>query len=375
MARSRGLMRSVLATAAALTLVAVAAPLTAQTGWRGLGITGGFSVEGYRGNLAAVTVPLVDSTDRAAAATGEFAGSGQYVFLESANRFLGISLDAGMRQFAATGFEVRDYAPREWVGSVALGLRQDISWASLQGNVQARGRSVTDRPPIPLYIQPASGGVSGALSLFLEPLRDVRFDAEVSAEVADYTSNDFAPLLDLLDRTGRGFEVGAAWGRDWNVRFFTGLRSTTYQQQPTFDENDPSRRDRTYRLGAEWESLGEDVWVQMGVTGTFNRSNSRRPEYDAVSVSGLVSVPLPWQLDANLYGVVTAKSYLTTRRFASLVPGEEADNASVLYLSLRRPVRSNLDASLRLGWTRAETDLGDSYFRRYGMGMFLHYRP
>lgn len=352
-------------------------PLAAQVpthGWRGMTLSGGLSVEGYQGNLASLTVPLVDSTEQAAAAAGEFAGRAEYVLIENERRFFAATFDAGMRQFAATGFEVRDYAPREWVGSVDVRYQQHFKWGTLLGTGRLRGRSVSDRPPIPLYIQPAYGITGAVLGARFAPIRDVRFDAEFTGELSDFRSNEFAPLLDLLDRSSKGLEVGAAWGDDWTVRFFSGIRTTGYAKQPTYDDADPSRRDRMYRLGTEWEIRG-DAWGQIGVEGMFNRSNSKRPEYDAVSVSGLLSVPLPWELSGNVYAVLTAKRYLTDLQFARLVPGEEADNASVVYLSLLRPIAPNLDGSVRLGWTRAETEVGDSYYRRYGVGMFLHYRP
>ncbi len=352
----------------------MAAPADAQLVWRNVSFTGGVSVEGYRGNLAAVTVPLVDSTESAAAAAGEFAGHGQLWFIEGTDRSLGLTLDAGLRQFAATGFEVRDYAPREWVGTIDLGFRESLSFGTVTSAVRLQGRSVTDRPPIPLYIQPSFGAVAGSLALRLVPIENVRFDAEVTAETADYRSTGFAPLLNLLDRRAVGGEVGAAWGSEWQIRFYTGFRGTSYQRQGTNDPADPFRRDRTARLGAEWE-MSRTVIAQLAVEGTFNRSNSKRPEYDAVSVRALFAAPLFWDLNANLFGVVTGKRYLTQTSFARLVPGEEADNASVVYLSLLRPVAPNLDASVRVGWTRAETDVGDSYFRRYGVSLFLHYRP
>ena len=348
--------------------------LDAQVRFRNVSFTGGVSVEGYQGNLAAVTVPLVDSTESAAAAAGEFAGAGQLVFIEGDRRQLALGLDGGLRQFAATGFEVRDYAPREWVGTADLAFRETLDWGVVQVTAGAEGRNVTDRPPIPLYIQPSFGEVRGTAAVRLREIQGVIFDGAVSAELSDYRSNEFAPLLDLLDRQSVGAEIGAAWGNVWQVRFFTGLRATSYERQGTNDPADPFRRDRALRLGAQWE-LSRTVLAQFGVEGTFNRSNSKRPEYDAVSFRGLLSVPLFWEMNANLFGVVTGKRYLTETEFARLVPGEEADNASVVYLSLLRPVAPNLDASVRLGWTRAETELGDSYFRRYGVGVFLHYRP
>ena len=60
---------------------------------------------------------------------------------------------------------------------------------------------------------------------------------------------------------------------------------------------------------------------------------------------------------------------------ARLVPGEEADNASVAYITLARPLAPNLDGRLRFGWTRAETDIGDSYYERYGVTFLFDFRP
>jgi hypothetical protein len=35
----------------------------------------------------------------------------------------------------------------------------------------------------------------------------------------------------------------------------------------------------------------------------------------------------------------------------------------------------NLDGAIRFGWTRAETDIGDSYFQRFGATFLFRYRP
>lgn len=58
-----------------------------------------------------------------------------------------------------------------------------------------------------------------------------------------------------------------------------------------------------------------------------------------------------------------------------LVPGEEVNNALVVYLDLARPFAPALDGSVRLGWTRAEADVGDSYFQRFGISMLLRCHP
>ena len=87
------------------------------------------------------------------------------------------------------------------------------------------------------------------------------------------------------------------------------------------------------------------------------------------------SAPLPHGWTLQFLANLTDKKYLTRTDFARLVPGEEADNASVVYLELSRPLMVNLDGAVRFAWTRAETDIGESYFQRYGATVLLRYRP
>jgi hypothetical protein len=87
------------------------------------------------------------------------------------------------------------------------------------------------------------------------------------------------------------------------------------------------------------------------------------------------SAPLPRGLNLNLYALLTTKDYVHQTEFARLVPGEEADNASTVYLELARPLMVNLDGAVRFGWNRAETDIGDSYFERFGTTVLFRYRP
>jgi hypothetical protein len=349
----------------------------AQSMWRDVAFSGGLSVEGYRGNLAAVTVPLVDSTESAAAAVGEFSGRGALWIVDQISRGLWFNFDAGFRQFAASGFEVRDYAPREWVGTLSMQFWQELGWGQVMATARARGRSVEDRPPIPLFIQPGYASGDGGLRVQLNEVRGVRFDGSVGGEISDCSSLAFTPQLDLLDRKAANVEIGAEWeGQSaWTVRFYSGMEFAHYERQGTFDVDDPFRRDRTVRAGARWSYSGAPIFAALGIEGMFNRSNSRRPEYNAVSLNLVSGIDLPWDVSLNLYGTLTEKRYQLETGFARLVPGEEADNASVLYLQLGRPLAVNLDGSVRFGWTRAETDIGDSYFQRYGVAFLLDYRP
>jgi len=351
------------------------APTAAQVQWRDLVITSGISGEGYNGNLPAVTIPAVDSTRRASAAVGEFGLRGGLFLLNRNERSLALQVDAGLRQFSAFGFKVRDYAPREWVGRADLIYRRSLESLGelrIQGGVA--GRRVEDRPPMPLYIQPGYRSADGRVLLQLRPIGAAYVDAQLVAEVDDYSANVLSPQMDLLDRKMVGLETGVTWGEDWTVRAHAALGLSVYDNQATFDPGDPNRRDRTMSVGATWTTRSR-IFAQLGLEGTVNRSNSSRPEYDAFNVRAVMSTPLFQDVSLTFFASLTDKRYLTRTDYARLVPGEEADNASVVYLELARPLMVNLDGAVRLGWTRAETDIGNSYFERYGISILLRYRP
>ena len=347
-----------------------------QVRWSDLVFTMGGSADRYTGNFSAVTVAVIDSTDHATAAGGELGVRGTLVLLERERQRLLLDLDGGVRQAAALGFTLRDYAPREWVGTTSLEFRQSLgSWAtgSVRGGLSSR--SVRDRPPMPLFMQPGHATVIGEVGLVTRSFEGVGFDAFVDIESADYRALEFVPQLDLLDRRAVGFELGAGGGSEASrIRFFGGIRWSEYQHQGSFDPDDPFRRDRTVRAGLRWTHLG-DMLVRFGLDGALNRSNSNRPEYDAISVSAELTTALPARLTLSVLALLTSKSYVTETDFALLVPGEEADNASIAYAQLGRSIRSNLDGVVRLGWTRAETDIGDAYYQRFGLSFFFNYRP
>jgi hypothetical protein len=354
-----------------------AGPTTAhaQVQWRDLVVTLGGSIEGYSGNFSAVTVPIVDITESATAVVGELGLRGALSLYTSPQRSLELSFDGGMRQAAAMGFEVRDYAPREWVGSTTAAATQTVgTWGSLRVRGGVRTRSISDRPPMPLFLQPGYSTAQGSVGLVTRSFDGVSFDALADLEWADYRALLFLPQLDLLDRKSSGVEGGVRWGGASTVRFYGGVRWTEYSNQGSFDPADPFRRDRTARVGLEWTYSG-DLIAQVGLDGTVNRSNSKRPEYDALSFRALLTAPLPARFSVSLFAVLTGKSYVHDTDFARLVPGEEADNASIAYLQFVRPLASNLDGAVRFGWTRAETDIGRAYYRRFGGSVQFNYRP
>jgi hypothetical protein len=363
-------MRRLLGVLAAAVSFASPDALHGQVRFQDLVLNLGGGVDGYSGNLPAVTVLIVDSTDHATAVVGEVGVRGVLSLFTSPTRSLTFSFDGGMRQAAAVGFRLRDYAPREWVGSTSARLTQTLgSWGSLEAHGGVRGRSVEDRPPMPLFLQPGYRTESGGIGLATRPFGGVSFDARADVEVVEYLKR-----LDLLDRNSAGFELGVRWGGPSTIRFYGGLRWTDYNNQGSFDPGDPFRRDRTARMGLEWTYPG-DVFAQFGLDGTLNRSNSNRPEYDAVSVRALLTAPLPRDFSLNIYSAFTFKSYVQDISFARLVPGEEADNASVTYLQIGHALASNLDGAVRFAWTRAETDIGDNYYRRFGGSIQFNYRP
>jgi hypothetical protein len=349
-------------------------------------VTGGLSWEDYstRGNFSVVTVPTKDSTEHATAAVGEIGARARVSPLYRPDReVLELTLDGGLRQFAAMGFHLRDYAPREWVTRLTGSYwRAFPEVGNLTVHASYRGRSVEDRPPMPLFLQPGYGGVGASGAFQFVPIQNVAFDVQLDLERTNYSAPRLLPFLDLLDRKSQGVEVGALTRGegDWSVRFYSGFRSTHYEQQVS-DPTPTFRRDRTVNVGALWNlsTLDGDAALRqasIGVEGTVNRSNSLRPQYDALSVTGDAYVELPWwSLSTGLTSLLTWKAYVHQTQFARLVPGEEADNASVVHLDLIRPLASNLNATLRFGWTRAETDIGNSYYNRVGTSLLFNFRP
>jgi hypothetical protein len=346
-----------------------------------VGLTGGVSWERYDGNFSAVTVAVVDSSHHAEAAVGQLSLFANLSLLNRGGRTLGLGLEGGVRQFAAVGFTQRDYAPREWVSRIAGTFTQNVGGeGQLVLGLSHRGRQIEDRPPMPLFLQPAytSSQVSGGFQL--NEHQGVALDIMGDLEKTDYDAGAVLPQLDLLDVKSKGFELGATTQpvqAAWAVRFYGGFHWSDYRQQSTLDPDDPYRRDRAASLGIRWSHAPDRVEdASLGVHATVNRSNSNRPEYDALSLRGFVFRELPvWGLYARATANLTWKTYVHETSFARLVPGEEADNASLLFIDLSREVAPNLDATLRFGWTRAETDIGRSYYRRLGTSLLMTFTP
>jgi len=351
-------------------------PLAAQFTVRDFVVSAGASGEGYQGNLTAISSPITDSTEVVSAFIGELALRSEADFQTRTSGTFYASFDGGVRQFAASGFEQADYSPREWVGTLDLGYSRTVgSGAAIAIDTRLRGREIEDRPPMPLYLQPGYRSGEASVSASLAGPGEVLYDFRVAASKSDFLAPAFAPQIRLLDREALLVEAGALiTSGPATLRLFAGLEGSRYPEQSTFDPDDPFRRDRTFHGGASW-TRQTSYLLQLSLDARANRSNSLRPEYDAVTFSGLFTTSLPRDLSVSVYGAVSAKSYLHPSEFARLLPGEEADNATLAYVAVSRALSSRLDGTVRVGWTRAETDVGDAYFQRFGGSLILRFRP
>ena len=363
--------------------------LSAQARVTELVFTGGMHVERYRGGIPSVTLAVVDSVDQAWATSAELGV--RAILSSSPNGFDGltVTLDGGVRQFDAYGFKLRDYAPRVASGVLDAVFRTTTNYGFLQFSGRAGGRDVADRTPIPLFLEPGYANYEGSALFQTREIGGTYWDVSIEGGRADYNAQDIVPQLDLIDRNKIGLEVGALQGRMWNsarmaMRFYGSFTEFRYPKQGTAYAPDPFRRDQAYQLGVLWQYDGLEssdgfespgIKAEVGIQGTLNRSNASRTEYNAVSVNTQVSTPLPADMRLLVTAVLTAKDYLTETEFIRLIPGEEADNASRVYVGVSRQLTDTVDGLFRIGWTRAETEIGDAYFERYSGSLFLHYRP
>lgn len=351
-------------------------PLAAQFTLRDFVVSAGASAEGYQGNFPAISVPITDSTEVVSAFTGELALRTEADVQTATNGAFFFTFDGGVRQFATTGFEQADYSPREWVGTLDLGYARELgTGGSIAVQTRLRGREIQDRPPMPLYLQPGYRSGEASITASFPGPGEVLYDFRVAASKSDFLAPAFAPQIRLLDREALLVEAGALiTSGPSTLRLFAGLEGSRYPQQNTFAPEDPFRRDRTYQGGVTWTRQTSSL-LQLALDVRANRSNSLRPEYDAFTFSGLFATSLPRDLSLSVYGAISTKSYLHPSEFARLLPGEEADNATLAYVAVSRALSSRLDGTVRVGWTRAETDVGDAYFERFGGSFIVRFRP
>lgn len=346
--------------------------LAAQLRVQSLAVRCGAAFERYTGTFSVVTVPIVDSTDQAIAGASECGFTGRMNVLRRADRTLEFTGGAAVRQLAAAGFQQRNYAPREHSFEVQGNYAELLAGGQLDLVAIVDGRSVTDLPAMPLYLPPGYVSYSGE-ALFSKSLGGSHtVDAGIAVGEKDYAGPSVLPNLDLLDY--RSAEVRASASRLFRrssdtqeasrLHFFAAYHHRRYHRQG-------NRSDHAALLGGAWwldfsESRGLEV--DLNATATLNRSNSSRVEYNSLKVEAVAHKTFGDNI-VSVSGTWADKSYVNPQDF--LVPGEEADNAVILYGELTRFLSSGVRATLGGGWQRAETNISGDYYDQFRISFSL----
>ena len=364
----------------AVALSAAGERLEGQIRFEDVVIGAGVTAEGYRGNFSAVTFPQIDSTNSALAGVGEWSASGTVVLLAREHQTLKVRFDGGLRQFATGGFQLRNYAPREYSGDLSVRHEQHLGGGSLVTDAMVKARSIADRPPMPLYLPPGYDTYGLSTLYRTRPLRtNIYIDVGVSGELADYAAPRVLPALDLLDRTSVTVTAGARRlvrdsSRPEDLSGFRLFGAFSYSSYPKQGLGGVLRTDHALSAGGNYELVTERLGLHVNLHATRSRSNSRRVEYNAGSIDATALWGLGAFTQVSLYGKLARKWY-TNPVQDLLVPGEEADNASVLYAGLTRFLAKDVDMTFRFGWTKAETNISGAYYTRFGGSFFLSVRP
>ncbi len=339
-------------------------------------ITEGASLEGYLGNFAAITVPQIDSTEKAVAGVGEVSVRGILRLMGRENQAFDVAFDGGIRQFATGGFQLRNYAPREHSGNVQTMYQRLIRGGNLTADAGARFRSISDRPPLPLYLAPGYDRYNAGVSYRFRDFLDVG----VGGEVADYAAPKVLPALDLLDRSSLVVNAGvqkiyrgaAELDRNdyWVMRLFSSYSYHSYPQQ---GQGSP-RVDHAVGAGAAFQGRWQRLSLEFTLEGTRSRSTSLRVEYNAARLNGRADWILGEKTQVGLLGTLARKRFIQPGQDA-LVPGEEADNASILYAELTRHLGERVSGAFRFGWQKVETNISGAYYTRFGGSFYLRVRP
>ena len=344
-------------------------------------VRAGLSAGGYWGNLSSVAVVWTDPTERAFAGTGSFELGGEVRF-RGARREVRIDFDGGLWQYATGGFELRNYAPREYNGIVAATYEQRL-WGGLVSVAgQAEARGVADRPPMPLYLQPGYNSYVGRVlytrDLSLDGLVH-KYDVEGRFENRDFAAPRVLPQLDLLDRSSGEAKVDLTryLGSGYSaLRVYGAFRYHSYPRKGLSIR----RRDKAGRAGIEWImdwNENQGLLVEASVGGIFNRSNSRRVEYNLIGFQGSLVKTLGLATDLLLDLEVKRKSYLTPGQY--LVPGEEVDDLTLIQVGLARTLgpidASPINATLRAYWKKAETNISGAFYRNLGVSFSMSATP
>ena len=345
----------------------------------------GGEVYGGDGNFLTIAVPQIDSTERALAASGDMGAAGTLIFMARNGRSLSTDFNFGMRQFVTDGFLQRNYAPRELSGRLQANYSQRLGGGTLLIIPTLDSRHIADRPALPLYLPP--GYNAGAVvANYSRPIaNDLGLYSRLTGEIKDYAAPKDLPAVDDLDRRSVSLEAGAQRvfqgrpeARDPQIRdrstlrFFGAYLHHSYPKQGL----GLRRRDNAARLGGEFTMDRRDTKgfsFSLQAAGTRSRSNSRRVDYNAGRIEATASVELGEDTQLDLQGLWAVKRYINQQDF--LVPGEEADNATIVFAQVTRFLGGGVRAGVGGGWTRAETNISGAYYQRFLVSFSLTVNP
>lgn len=361
----------------ALVLVGRPGTLSGQVRVSDFVITAGLTGEAWWGDFSAIAVPQFDSTESARAAVGEWSARGAFNLLNGSGRRVHATLDGGIRQSAAMGFQLRNYAPREQSGRLSMVYTEELGPGRLTANVTARSRRVIDHPPMPVYKTPGYD-IYGVQAGYGKSVRTMNFELKLAGERADYKPPPALDHLDFLDRNSLVVEaVGERvfYVDDDDPEYFWALRLSGAYGRHSYPRQGEEilRVDNAMRLGTTFDLTMDRLEVTVTMNGTRSRSTSPRVEYN----HGRLHVEAVWyweKTDLSLTGTLARKRYTRPTQYA-LVAGEEADNASIFHAEISRTLGSRIYGGFRLGWRKVETNFSGAYYTRFGGGFSLRVRP
>lgn len=372
----------VVPTLALLPLLPKPPALSGQSWFRDFEITAGLTGEAWSGDFSAISVPEFDSTESVKAGVGEWRAWGEFSLLNGPRHRLKATLDGGIRQSAAAGFRLRNYAPREQSGRLSLSYDRGLGGGVATAEATARSRRIIDHPPMPLYKFPGYD-IYNVQARYAKSVRAINVDVKVVGEQADYKPPPQLDHLDFLDRNSVVVEAGGSrvfylardpedyenTGDFWRFRLFGSFGYHSYPRQG----GEVQRVDHALRFGATFGLQTEKLEITTTMVGTRSRSTSPRVEYN----HGRVHMQATWlwdDTDVSLVGTLARKRYIEPTQDA-LVAGEEADNASVLYTEVTRSLGERVSGAFRIGWRKVETNFSGAFYTRFGGGFSLSVRP
>ena len=136
------------------------------------------------------------------------------------------------------------------------------------------------------------------------------------------------------------------------------------------------RRDNAERIGGEFTLDRRDTRgfeFVLRAQGMRSRSNSRRVDYNAGRIEARGSLELGDNTQLDLQGLWAVKRYINQQDF--LIPGEEADNATIVFAQVTRFLDNGVRAGIGGGWRRAETNFSGAYYQRFSVSFSLTVSP